>query len=323
MSCFKPLTAYVGAGRSRNGKRVIVWNEAEAISGSELKLPCGQCIGCRLGHSCETAVRCVHESSMHAENCFVTLTYDDEHLPSSGSLVRSDPQDFLKRLRARLAPKRVRFFGCGEYGERRGRPHYHFCLFGHEFAEDREPVGRSVDGRSTFFKSELLTETWGKGFASVGSLTFESAAYVARYSLKKINGRGREAADAESGLTPYEGVDSVTGEVVERLPEFSMFSLKPGIGVGWLNRWWGDCFPSDFIVHDGRKLPVPKLYRRYLEQVDPALAGELADERELEGLAREADRTPERLRVREQCAELRAKRGGERGLSMGRRSVFR
>lgn len=321
MPCFKPLSAYVGAGRSKNGKRNIVWKESEAISGEVLKLPCGQCIGCRLARSCESAIRCVHEASFHEANCFVTLTYDDEHLPSSKSLVRSDPQIFLRSLRKRLAPKRIRFFGCGEYGEARGRPHYHLCLFGEDFAEDREVIGRSVDGESDLFSSELLSETWGKGFASFGSLTFESAAYVARYSLKKLNGSLAERADSESGLTHYQGVDSESGEVVQRIPEFSMWSLKPGIGVGWLERYWSDAFPSDFLVHEGRKLPVPKLYRRYLEQVDSVLAGELADRRAEAGLARESDRTPERLAVRELCAELRVKRGGERALSLGRRQV--
>ena len=94
-----------------------------------VKLPCGRCMGCRLERARQWAMRCVHESFLYEKNCFLTLTYADDHLPSDGSVNRRVLQLFLKRLRRAYPDAVIRYFGCGEYGEELGRPHYHLCIF--------------------------------------------------------------------------------------------------------------------------------------------------------------------------------------------------
>lgn len=186
---------------------------------------------------------------MHEENSFLTLTYAPDHLPSDGSVSVRDFQLFMKRLRKRLGIK-VRFFACGEYGEKLGRPHYHACLFGYDFPDkELDEVNHRGD---KIYRSRILEETWQKGRCSVGDLTFESAAYVARYVTKKITGPA--AADHYQGKTP----------------EFTLHSKKPGIGQGFYQRWRSDIYPHDEVILRGQKMRPPKYYDGQLEKDDPA-----------------------------------------------------
>ena len=155
---------------------------------AQINLPCGKCIGCKMERSRGWAIRCVHEGKMHSENCFLTLTYDNDHLPSNGTLVVRDLQLFLKRLHNHLLRKRgfgVRYFGAGEYGDESQRPHYHVLLFGF-----RWPDLRFWKGRKPFqqYRSEFLEQIWTAGFSTVGSVTPQSAQYVAKYSVKVKDG---------------------------------------------------------------------------------------------------------------------------------------
>ena len=134
MPCYKPLKAYYSKDVNESGKRSLVFTSEKALLPVELMVPCGRCIGCRLDRSLQWAMRCVHEASMHEDNCFITLTFDDDHL-GDGSLKVSDFQNFMKRLRQAIAPKKVRFFHCGEYGAKLSRPHHHACLFGFDFPD--------------------------------------------------------------------------------------------------------------------------------------------------------------------------------------------
>ncbi len=230
----------------------------------------------------------MHEASLHADTSFITLTYDDEHVPRFGSLLMDDWQKFFKRLRKRTG--KVRFFGCGEYGEQFGRPHYHACLFGQRFA-DRIPW--TTRGGHEVFRSPLLESVWTYGQSEVGSLTFESAAYVARYCVKKITGPlAREH---------YECVDPETGEVGSRLPEFSTMSRRPGIGAGWYDLYSEEVYPSDEVIVNGFPSKPPRFYDRLLEASSPEVALEIRNERR-RSRSRE-DETPARLAVREVCAE--------------------
>lgn len=209
---------------------------------------CGKCIGCLTRRSREWAVRCVHEASLYEANAFVTLTYAPEHLPVGGSLVATEIPSFVRRLRKRIAPSMVRYFACGEYGDGNGRPHYHAILFGVDFP-DKVFSFTSGSGEKVY-RSDLLSDVWGLGHASTGTVTFESAAYVARYAVKKAARRGAH----------LESVDASTGEVFPRLPERVWMSLKPGIGQGWLQRYFEDVYPSDEVVLGGRSGPVPRYY---------------------------------------------------------------
>ena len=150
---------------------------------------------------------------MWDRNCFVTLTYNDEHLPANGSLNKRDITLFLKRLRKRYG-KGIRYYQCGEYGELLSRPHHHAILFNHDF-EDKQLW--SVRGGVRLYRSASLEQLWPYGYSTIGDVTFESAAYVARYVVKKITGE-REGEH-------YRG----------KMPEFATMSRRPGIGRGWLH----------------------------------------------------------------------------------------
>ena len=154
MVCLSPLEAYYSKELNRTGKRSLVFDKREALSGVPINVPCGQCIGCRLQKSLDWAVRCVHEKSLHEESSFVTLTYDDEHLPKNGSLVYRDFQLFMKRLRKEFAPTNIRFYMCGEYGETFSRPHYHACLF-NCFFPDRKRIPGGNSGSPLYLDSVI------------------------------------------------------------------------------------------------------------------------------------------------------------------------
>jgi len=258
MPCYRPIHAYVAPGRSKNGKRAISFTKRGGFSDLPLTLPCGSCVGCRLDRARQWSFRIMHEASQHEDNCFITLTYDDEHLPRDGSLVVEDFQNFMKRLRDRVAPKKIRFFHCGEYGEQDGRPHYHAILFGLDFPDRM----RYNDGGRKAHSSEMLGEVWDKGFNMVGDLTPQSAAYVARYCIKK------SGVFADS----YDGdVDETTGEVARLKREYVTMSRRPGIGRGWYDKYSDDVFPSDSIVVQGKEYLPPSYYTRVLEETRPAL----------------------------------------------------
>ena len=137
MPCYNPLKGYRSRTLNASGKRSIVFNLREGYVDQPIEVPCGQCIGCRLERSRQWAVRCVHEASLYKNNCFVTLTYSDDKLPSDGSLHFDHFQKFMKRLRRFYDDSRIRFFHCGEYGEQYSRPHYHCCLFNFDFVDKK------------------------------------------------------------------------------------------------------------------------------------------------------------------------------------------
>lgn len=260
-----------------------------------MTIPCGGCVGCRLARSQAWAVRLQHEASLHEAKAFLTLTYSDQWLPEDYSLDPKALQDFMKRLRYHT-PDKVRFFACGEYGDETLRPHYHLILFGEDFIADRLPFRRTIRGDTTFI-SPKLQKLWPFGYSEIGSVTVDSCAYVARYIMKKVTG----AAAADH----YRRVHPLTGELVSVVPEFVTMSKKPGIGAGWFDQFSGDCFPSDFIVCDGRKYPIP---RYYLKKLDDEAAGVVVFKRKKESWKRKHDNTPERLAVREELTKLKVER---------------
>lgn len=240
-------------------------------------------MGCRVDRSREWALRCMHELRSHKQSCFVTLTYDEEHLPESGSLNYEHFQLFMRYLR-RIHP--VRFFMCGEYGSLRGRPHYHAILFGYDFPDKRLWKTKSD---TKLYRSATLERLWPHGHSSIGDVTYESAAYVARYCLKKTTG-----AFAEFVYT-----DPETGEIFT--PEFARMSLKPGIGRTWLDTHGAtDVFPHDNIIYKGSKYSVPRYYDKLWEQRSPDDFESIKFQRELDALTRTHESTPERLKVREE-----------------------
>lgn len=278
MPCYSPLRGY----RSRfvnpeTGKRGIVFDRKDAFTDLEVEFACGQCIGCRLERSRQWAIRCVHEASLYERNCFITLTYDNEHLPSNGSLVKRDFQLFMKSLRKKFGSG-IRYFHCGEYGDEFGRPHYHAVIFNHDF-EDKKLF--KVDNGHRLYTSDDLSELWPVGHSLIGDVTFQSAAYVARYLLKKITGKKSDEH--------YEG----------RQPEYTTMSRRPGIGRGWFDQYSDDLFPSNFVVHDGKKMKIPVFYDRIYEIDNPESFQTLKNKRRLMGKQRAEDNSLRRLAVKE------------------------
>lgn len=284
MACFSPLAAFQTADGS------VVFSELRRYDiVASITLPCGQCRGCRLERSRQWATRCLHEASLHRDNAFITLTFDDAHLPAGASLDYRPYQLFVKRLRQHFAPRPVRFYMCGEYGSDFNRPHYHACLFGVDFQD--KTFWKKTEPGAILYRSATLEKLWPFGFSSVGEVTFESAAYVARYILKKING---DLADEH-----YKFIDPETGEITHRRPEFTKMSLKPGIGAGWFEKWHGDVYPHDYVITRGAKSRPPKYYDSLLKKSSPETLEAVKFERVLEGRAHLEDNTPERLAVRE------------------------
>lgn len=288
MPCYHPLSGY----RSRKGG--LTFRKSESI-GQAMHVPCGQCIGCRLLKSQTWATRIVHEAQMHPENCFLTLTYRPEDLPDYGSLKKEHVQKFLKRLRKDLTPKKIRYYYCGEYGEKLSRPHYHLCLFNHEFPDK---IRHRYDQKTGWqYISQHLTKLWPYGFHEIGTLNYASAGYAARYCLKKING--------QRAATHYEYVDPDTGEIQHLQAEYTDMSRgrKPGQGIGgpWYAKYHKDAFPSDYLINNGTHIPVPQYYRDQLKKDHPILAEKLRKKRIKTARKHAKDNTPERLETREQC----------------------
>lgn len=232
---------------------------------------------------------------MHTANSFVTLTYDDDHLPANGDLNYPDYQLFMRRLRK--AGLKARFFMVGEYGGITQRPHYHALLFGQNFAHDRKVV-RMNQHQHPLYTSETLQRLWPLGSSELGELTFESAAYCSRYCLKKITG---EPADLH-----YRRL-SDGGELVQVQPEFARMSLKPGIGRSWFEKWGEDLERGDkaFIYDRAYKTP------RYFDDLRRLKDAERFEETEFERYMRSQDyigeNTPERLAVRAAVAVAKSK----------------
>lgn len=289
MSCYFPLHAYKAKSNDTD-KIAITFSRPQSWRGEPLNLPCGQCVGCRLERSRQWAVRCVHEASLYDQNSFLTLTYDDKHLPTDGSLVLSDFQNFMKRLRKSVAPKRVRFYHCGEYGELNGRPHYHALLFNHGFGDCK--LFSKREGTELFVSDEL-SKLWTHGFSTIGEVTFESAAYVARYIMKKVTG------------------DRAEEHYAGRRPEYTTMSRRPGIGKGWFEKFKTDVYPLDRVVVRGVDTRPPRFYDGLLGREDRSTLEFLKLERQRKNcyyvtdtlsdgrIVRESDSSDRRLAVKE------------------------
>lgn len=247
MSCYHPVTVNVW-------RRSVVKDSLRI--GQRQEVPCGSCIGCRADQARDWSVRILHEVQVNDSAWFVTLTYDEKNLPGNGSLRPSDVRKFVRTVRR--SGEKVRYFICGEYGSRTLRPHYHAVLFGPDFLD--RVVSRHADGH-TFWRSPTLEKWWRGGHSDFSAVTFNSAAYVAGYVQKKVL--------AKVNAEQYTRVDPVSGELVEVHPEFARMSLKPALGRRWLEKYWTDVYPRDRVVVEGRELPVPRYYDKWLEVHHP------------------------------------------------------
>lgn len=204
-----------------------------------VQVNCGKCTECLQQRANEWAFRIMDECKQHSENCALTLTYDNEHLPVGGNVVKRDVQLFIKSLRKAVAPIRIRYFCCGEYGAQFLRPHYHILIFGwrppdlYAFQRDKKNI--------MMYRSPMLEKIWKAGFSSVLEVTIETAKYCAKY-MQKFN-----------FLVQEKGLE----------PPFTLMSNRPGIGFNAVN---AECLTSDKIYHKGKSIKVPRYYLKVLER---------------------------------------------------------
>jgi hypothetical protein len=264
-----------------------------SYSGSRpISLPCGKCVSCIQARCRATAVRAAHEMRYHDESSFLTVTYEDGHLPDGGTLEPDEFQRFLKRVRNNHGP--FRFLACGEYGDQFKRPHYHAILFGLGFADQ---VPWTVSSGQVLCRSPSLEATWGRGQVLIGPASFASAAYIAGYVAKKavaLDDRRllRGAIDPATGEVrrdPESGEDLPVWKVA---PEFVRQSTRPGLGRRWIEEFRGDAFPSGFVVLNGEKHAVPRYYRKVLSEAEQFAATTRAKRA---GRRHAKDQTQERL----------------------------
>lgn len=277
MSCYYPnmiakkgsCTCFIGGLEAKlkgykNGDIKVDEHTGEIIE--YINVPCGQCIGCRLDQSRTWADRCVLEGIEHDENSnwFVTLTYDDFYVPRSEkntlTLKPDDLSGFMKRLRRYCSynygiNENIRFYGCGEYGSLTMRPHYHLLLFGLN-VDSGLPVAKNKFG-DFFYKLDCINDTWKFGHNVVGRMTWQSAAYTARYCTKKWKGAKK---------------DEYKQLAIE--PEFSRQSNRPGIGSAYFDKHYNDIYNNDRIVlqaKEGKKQIVrpPKYFDDKYRDINP------------------------------------------------------
>lgn len=198
---------------------------------------CGQCLPCRINRRRQWMWRQFLESLTHEENAFVTLTYDDQHIPADGSLEPAELRLFIRRFRKAARPRKFRYFAVGEYGEQTLRPHYHLSLFG--------VSGFTVlDGRiPPRTVAEELPRLWTKGFVQCAEFNEVTAQYVAGYVVKKLADR---SSNALKGKTP----------------EFARMSTNPGLGVAAM-RVIADQLTSNVAVQESieRAGDVPRIIK--------------------------------------------------------------
>ena len=328
MPCYSPLKGW----QDRDTKGLTFRRENGL---QEMEVACGQCLGCRLDYSRMWAMRIVHESCLHEYdrgNCFITLTYRSEHecteeefkegyfVPPDWSLKKEHWQLFMKRLRKHFAPHRIRFFAVGEYGSickhgldlgivdcplcNVGRPHYHAILFNCSF-NDLESYG-SANGELRY-TSPTLERIWKYGNVDVAEANFETAAYCARYSLKKVTG-----VKADEHYMQFDEYGVVTWVS----PEFALMSRKPGIGKDWYDVWKDDIFGKNGVAVPGKGMVhgVPRYYDELFKIDDPLKMEEIKNVRERYRREHAEEFAPERLmdKYKVRKARLELFRKGDR-----------
>lgn len=272
MPCYSPIDAY----RTPHGEIKF----SRRSGSTHIPLPCGKCIGCKIRRSQDWAVRCVHESQFHEQNMFITLTYDDEYLPNGNTLIKKHVQDFIKRFRTLISPKRIRYFACGEYGEKSGRAHYHIILFGYEF-DDKFPHQRGKN--YTLYRSPTLEKLWPFGNSNFSDVNYSTALYCTLYAGKNI-------------LTEE--------QLGDRLKPFLLMSKKPPIGRGYFEKYKRELLQHDNVVINGRTFALPRAYDKSFDEQEREMLSDARRERNSK-----RSRTRSKLRVSERVKILSSPTG--------------
>lgn len=261
MECINPLRA--GFDRAGN---IVYSTKKHDRSIEAFAFPCRKCLPCRLNIAREKAIRCWHQAKIQENSIFLTLTYDDQNLPSQ-KLQYSDFQEFMKRLRAKvedpirkivtdpdllkeqLEKVKISYMVTGEYGEKHKRPHWHAIVFNY-YPPDPDCVGTTELGHKVY-TSKILSELWGKGRIEIGDVTIESAGYVARYATKKL----AHGKDQDHDFQPIHKTSS-----------------RRAIGRAWIEKYYKHTFENGFIVMpDGTQGKIPRYYVDWCKQHQPKM----------------------------------------------------
>jgi len=308
MPCYSPLTAYYNADSGG-----VFWTEKQRQGETRtILLPCNRCIGCRLQRANDWATRCAHEAQEHSANCYGTFTYANDNLHTQ-SLCHRDWQLFIKKLRNALCRKwsakeieisdslyytadmglrpipQLKYYMAGEYGSKNRRPHFHACLFGIDMLDKK--FWKMNNNGDQLYTSKTLEEIWGHGFVSIGKVTYESAAYIARYIIDKKTG--------QNAGKYYEHINEDTGEITDLQPEYNKMSLAEGLGKRWLNKYKTDVYPHGYVITRGNKNKAPKYYDKIYKKQEPENHAEMKTQREYEAAKKASDNTPDRLKAKE------------------------
>lgn len=333
MTCFNPNYGYETIWTHPSGKRGFTnrRDQARIINNTPVQriTKCRKCEGCRMAYSKEWAVRIMHEASLHKHNSFITLTYNDDMLPDYGALNYDHWTGFIKRLRDTIDPLRIRYYMVGEYGDYNLRPHYHAIIFGFDFPD-------KVFHKSRFgehlYRSPLLEKKWSipegepgaglsYGYSSIGTVTAASAAYVARYSMKKLIGvefDGREEFYVpETGEVlsrpkvneRYIRYNQETGDRIIVPPEKALMSRRDGIGKKWFDEFGKDVYRTypNGRIHDclkteqGFTVRPPSYYDSLLSKVDEEQLERVKAQRQIAMEKHASEFTPERLAQKRTC----------------------
>lgn len=275
MPCLFPklaVQASPGAQPRISRNRVAMLNEFKTHDNialffrafSAFDVPCGDCLQCRLSQSRNWAVRCQHELAMHPSGgIFLTLTYAPEFFPKNHSLDKTAVPRFIADLRRQTGTS-LKYYHCGEYGDKLSRPHYHVLIFGWRPSGS---VHKVRSGLFPLYTSTFIEQLWPYGYCPFGELTFESAAYTARYATKKVTGK---KADKH-----YQRIDPVTGEIFQVIPEYATMSNRGGIGRSWLEMYFDEVYPADSVLVNGHLVQPPRFYDKILAARDPKLFQEV------------------------------------------------
>lgn len=346
MPCYQPLLraeSKTGMYLNKNGKLSHTahiyslfdspFNDYQDVHDTEdtkwQKIPCGQCIGCRLEYSRQWADRGYLESLLHEQNYFITLTYDNEHLPMNdfcttkegkiyvrqddwtGTLRKRDLQLFFKRLRNEI-PKFL-YLACGEYGTKNGRPHYHAILFGAELPTKTFYNARIINNEY-YYQNDIIEKCWteetgktgkrGKslGFSNISNASWNTIAYTARYVVKKQTGTYADEEMCKLG----------------REREFITVSKNPAIGKEWFNLNHAKCMDEDKILiantHGAYETKRPRYFDKLIEKYNEEWVQEDKERRREKAIrandtkmARTSLTEKEQLMIEERSQQLRTK----------------
>ena len=220
-----------------------------------VQVPCGCCRECLADNSKQWAFRILKEAAQYENNYFITITYNDDNIPSDRMLDVDFFKDFNKKLKTYLNRKGLksdfRFYGVGEYGSKTARPHYHCIYFNLDLQDLKFEYIDS--NHNLHFSSPLLEQVWQKGFIDIGSVDIGSACYVARYCDKKRRLTTSEKRDLEA-----KGI----------VPEFSSMSRRPGIGASYYDEAYDRFINGKYYdIEKGKQFKLPLYYTKKFKEI--------------------------------------------------------